>query len=136
MVYAIEKNQTAVELIEKNKRVFRTANIQVIEGLAPEAMEDLPVPTHAFIGGSSGNLREIMECLLRKNPECRIVINTIALESIAETLDCVKSLPVTDVDIAGVSVAKSKTLGRYHMMMGQNPVYIIACKGGTADEYA
>ena len=129
MVYAIEKNQTAVELIEKNKRVFRTANIQVIEGLAPEAMEDLPVPTHAFIGGSSGNLREIMECLLRKNPECRIVINTIALESIAETLDCVKALPVTEVDIAGVSVAKSKTLGRYHMMMGQNPVYIIACKG-------
>lgn len=129
MVYAIEKNQTAVELIEKNKRVFRTANIQVIEGLAPEAMEALPVPTHAFIGGSSGNLREIMECLLKKNPECRIVINTIALESIAETLDCVKALPVTDVDIAGVSVAKSKTLGRYHMMMGQNPVYIISCRG-------
>ena len=129
MVYAIEKNQMAVELIEKNKRVFRTANIQVIEGLAPEAMEALPVPTHAFIGGSSGNLREIMECLLKKNPECRIVINTIALESIAETLDCVKALPVTDVDIAGVSVAKSKTLGRYHMMMGQNPVYIISCRG-------
>lgn len=129
MVYAIEKNQMAVELIEKNKRVFRTANIQVIEGLAPEAMEALPVPTHAFIGGSSGNLREIMECLLKKNPVCRIVINTIALESIAETLDCVKALPVTDVDIAGVSVAKSKTLGRYHMMMGQNPVYIISCRG-------
>ena len=136
MVYAIEKNETAAELIEKNKRVFRTANIQVIRGLAPEAMEELPVPTHAFIGGSSGNLREIMECLLRKNPECRIVINTIALESIAETLDCVKALPVTEVEIAGVSVARSKTLGRYHMMMGQNPVYIISCKGGTAHEDA
>ena len=136
MVYAIEKNETAAELIEKNKRVFRTANIQVIRGLAPEAMEELPVPTHAFIGGSSGNLREIMDCLLRKNPECRIVINTIALESIAETLDCVKALPVTEVEIAGVSVARSKTLGRYHMMMGQNPVYIISCKGGTAHEDA
>ena len=28
---------------------------------APEALEELPVPTHAFIGGSSGNMKEIVE---------------------------------------------------------------------------
>ena len=130
MVYAIEKNPDAVALIGENQRKFQAANIQVTEGLAPEAMEALPAPTHAFIGGSSGNLKEIMELLLRKNPACRIVINTIALESMAETLSCLRSLPVTDVDIVSVSAARSKSVGRYHMMMGQNPVYIISCTGG------
>jgi precorrin-6Y C5,15-methyltransferase (decarboxylating) len=128
-VYAIEKNETACALIEENKHKFRTANIEVVSGLAPEALEDLPVPTHAFIGGSSGNMKEILETLLQKNPHIRVVINTIALESIAETLDCIQKLPVKDVDIASVNIAKSRTLGRYHMMTGLNPIYVVAFTG-------
>ena len=58
-VYAIEKNPEGVKLIDQNRKKFRTDGVRIIEGLAPHAMEDLEVPTHAFIGGSSGNLREI-----------------------------------------------------------------------------
>ena len=43
---------------------FGAANLQVVEGAAPEALEDLPVPTHVFIGGTSGSLKEILNgCL-------------------------------------------------------------------------
>lgn len=128
-VYAIEKKEEACALIEENKRKFHTANVQVISGLAPEALENLPVPTHAFIGGSSGNMQAILELLLRKNPEIRVVINCIALESISETLECMKTLPVTDVDMIHVSSARSKELGQYHMMTGMNPIYIVSCTG-------
>ena len=138
MVYAIEKNPTAVDLLGKNKQRFCTDNLEIVEGLAPEAMEDLPSPTHAFIGGSSGNLKQILECLLRKNPVVRVVINAITLETVGEALDALRSLPFEDADIAAVSVAKSKEIGRYHMMLGQNPVYVIAASGrnaGKPEEY-
>lgn len=95
-----------------------------MEGLAPEALEDLPAPTHAFIGGSSGNMKEIVELLLRKNPKVRIVINAIAMETIAETTQLIADLQFNYVDIVNVAVGKSKKLGRYNMMMGQNPVVI------------
>lgn len=134
MVYAIEKKEEACALIEENKRHFHAANIEVVSGYAPEALEDLPVPTHAFIGGSSGNMKEILLLLLKKNPRIRIVINCIALESISETLDCVKTLPVTDVDITHVSCARSRQLGNYHMMTGMNPIYIISCSGQAQEE--
>lgn len=128
-VYAVEKKKDAIVLLEENKRKFAADNLTIIEGLAPAALFSLPAPTHAFIGGSSGNLREIMELLLKKNPCIRIVINAIALETISEALQCLKMLPVKDVDIVSVSVGKSKEAGTYHMMMGQNPVYIISCTG-------
>lgn len=128
-VYAIEKKKEAVNLIGENRKKFAVPNLKVIEGLAPEALEDLPAPTHAFIGGSSGNLKQIMELILDKNPAARIVINAIALETVAEALHCLKELPVKETDIAAVSVGKSKEVGHYHMMMGQNPVYIISCTG-------
>ena len=130
MVYAIERKEEACSLIEKNKRHFGTPNIRVVQGLAPEAMADLPAPTHAFIGGSAGNLKEIMECLLKKNPRIRMVINTVTLETVSEVINCLRTLPVTEEEIVSVSVARAKGLGAYHLMMGQNPVYIVTCRGG------
>lgn len=50
-----KKKPEAVELLYKNKEKFAADNLEIVEGLAPEACVDLPVPTHAFIGGSSGN---------------------------------------------------------------------------------
>ena len=128
-VYAIEKKELAVRLLEKNKRYFGTDNLEVVEGTAPEALKELEAPTHAFIGGSSGNMKEILDCLFRKNPRARVVINCIALESMSEALCCLKEFPVTDTEIVQLTVSRAKTAGPYHMMMGENPIYIISCTG-------
>ena len=94
----------------------------------------LPAPTHAFIGGSSGNLKMILELLLQKNPAIRVVINCITLETVAEAMECIRTLPLKDVDIAQVNVAKGKKAGPYHLMMGQNPVYVISFTGAENGE--
>lgn len=125
-VYAIERNPEGIGLIQENAAKLGLSNVVTVEGLAPDAMADLPAPTHAFIGGSSGNMKEIIEMLRRKNPKVRIVINTIALESIAEVTMLVKELKLENAEIVHISAAKSRVLGRYHMMTGQNPVYIIS----------
>ena len=129
-IYAIERNQEACDLIEENKRKFGTPNIQVVHGLAPEAMEDLPAPTHAFIGGSAGNLKEIITCLLGKNPLIRLVINTVTLETMAEVSECLKALNLIEEETICVNVSRAKKLGAYHLMMGPNPIYIVTCRGG------
>ena len=128
-VFAIEKKELAFELLKKNKKKFAAENLILIQGTAPEALEELPAPDQVFIGGSSGNMRQILELLLQKNPQVRIVINCIALETVAETLNCIKELAVTDTEIVQVSVSKAKEIGSYHMMMGENPIYIISCTG-------
>ncbi len=127
-VYAIERKEEAVELLHQNRIRFACDNLEIIKGLAPEAMEDLPAPTHAFIGGSAGNLKEIVQLLTKKNPAVRMVINCITLETVAETLAVAKELAVEIEDLACITVAKSKDVGTYHMMMGQNPVYCVVLK--------
>lgn len=130
-VYAIEKKALAVELLKKNREKFAVENLEIIEGTAPEALENLEPPTHAFIGGSSGKMETILRLLLEKNPSVRIVINCIALETVSETLQCLKTLPVKEEEILQISVSKGKSVGNYHMMMGENPIYIISCTGGA-----
>lgn len=51
-VYSIEKKEDALVLLEENKKKFALDHMRIIAGTAPEAMEELPAPTHAFIGGS------------------------------------------------------------------------------------
>ena len=124
-VYAIEKKADALELLQQNQVKFAADNLTIISGTAPEAMEALPVPTHAFIGGSSGNLDSIVKCLLGKNPKVKVVINCITLETVGEALQLIRELEIDHTEIVQMSVSRSKSIAGYHMMMGENPIYII-----------
>lgn len=131
-VYAIEKEADAAELIRQNKVKFRTDNLQVIEGLAPDALADLPAPTHVFIGGSSGNLREILAVLLEKNSDVRIVLNAVTVETQTEAAECAKEFGFREYETVSVNIARSRKVGRYHMMTAQNPVSVITLQGGVS----
>jgi len=123
-VFAIERKEGALGLLRENKRRFSTENLEVVPGEAPEACRGLPAPTHVFIGGSAGSLREIIALLLEKNPKVRIVATAISLESVCELTNAVKEFPFTDTEVVSLSVARDKKAGRYHLMTGQNPIYI------------
>lgn len=127
-VFAIEKKEEAAALLEENKQKFAVDNLEIIKGEAPQALENLPAPTHAFIGGSSGNLKEIVALLLGKNPQVRIVINCITLETISEALDVLKEYGFQQREVVQLAAYRSKEIGRYHLMMGENPIYIITCQ--------
>ena len=125
-VYAMEVNGEAVSLLEENCKQFGLHNARCIRTKAPDGLEDLPVATHAFIGGSKGNLREILWTLYRKNNHMRIVVNAVSMETICQMQELLKELPVEQDEILQLSVTKTKQLGGYHMLQAANPVYIYA----------
>ena len=128
-VYAVEKKPEAVDLLRQNRIKFRADGICIIEGTAPEALNGLEPPTHVFVGGSSGNLREILLAVREKNPSVRIVINAVSLETLTEAMNAAEEGILENVRITQVAAARSRKLGDYHMMTGQNPVYIISAGG-------
>ena len=132
-VFAVEKKADACALIEQNKRHLGVSNVTVIEGTAPETLSELPAPTHVFIGGSGGNLKEIIEAALSKNPRVRIVLNTVTAETFAEATAAIKALPLRNEEIVELNVSRGRKVGGYHLMTAQNPVYIISCEGAGED---
>lgn len=135
-VYAIERKPEAVALIKKNKEKFKLDNIEVIEAEAPEGLDELPKPTHVFIGGSGGNLNEILNTLYSKNDSMRIVITAVSLETIAQIKEILSAYPIANEDIVELQVNRSKVIGKYHMMQAENPVWICSFdfREGAADE--
>ena len=130
LVCAVERREDAAALLGQNRNRFALENLQVVCGSAPEACVGLPAPTHAFIGGSAGNMHEIVALLLAKNPHVRIVATAVSLESVAELTDCLTAFPFAETEVVSLQAARDRKAGSYHLMSGQNPIYIFTMQGG------
>ena len=127
-VYAVEKKPEALALLEENRKRLGLLNVTAIPGTAPEALEALPAPTHVFIGGSGGHLRQILELALKKNPNVRIVATAIALETAGILSEQMKAFP--QAEAVSLTVARARRAGPYHLMTGQNPIHIFTLQKG------
>ena len=125
-VFAVECREDAAALIEANAARFALRNLTAVRGTAPEALSGLPAPSHAFIGGSGGGLRAVVEAVLARNPRARIVVNAATLETVGEIAGIVRDMDFADAEVVQLSVARSRALGRYHGMSAMNPVWIAA----------
>ena len=124
-VYAVERNEEAIGLIHENLKKFHIGNAEVISGSAPEALEALPAPNAVFIGGSGGGMDKIFDVIFEKNPSVRVVVNAIAIESVSSAVSAFKNRGI-EPEISQISASRAKIAGGLHLMMSQNPIYIIS----------
>lgn len=123
-VYAVECRPEGCALIKANREKFRTRNLVLVEGLAPAALSDLPAPDAVFIGGSKGSLAAIVDAALDKNPDARVCVSAIALESLSAAVAALTAKGRT-VQVSQIAVSRAKAVGGLHLMMAQNPIYLI-----------
>lgn len=124
-VWAFERNPVAVELLGKNKELFAVENLEVVAGEALENIKKMPAPDCVFVGGSGGDLCEMLDVIYSKNSACRVVINAITIETLAEVAAYYKAHKDYDLEVVNVFAARNKKLGSYNLMMAQNPVYVM-----------
>ena len=127
--YAVEYRDEALSLIEENRRRFGAWNLRVVRGKAPEALSSLPAPDAVFVGGSEGRLREIVDAALSKNPDARLCVSAIALETLSAALDVFHSHGL-DAEVTQLAVSRAKPGARLHLLLANNPVFLVtACRG-------
>ena len=134
-VYGFEKNSEAVELTKSNIKRFGVYNCEVIEGDALESIKNIDVvPSRVFIGGTGGNMNDILNVIYNKCQNVKVVINCIVVESIYEALKGLENIGYNNIECVSVSVSRNKKAGNKNMMIGQNTVYIISGEKGDISE--
>ena len=93
-------------------------------GRAPEALEALPDPDAVFLGGTKGAMEPILRCAVEKNPQVRICISAIALETLFQAIGALNTLGYR-VEVSQIAVSRSKGVGKLHLLMANNPVFLI-----------
>lgn len=124
-VIGIEKEEKGLNTIKENVEKIGVKNYTLIHGRAPEDIPNIEYD-RMFIGGSTGSMESIVEHFLQyASDNARLVLNTITLESLNESMDILKKYEFKDIEVVNVMISRGKKVGKYTMMYGENPIYII-----------
>jgi precorrin-6B C5,15-methyltransferase / cobalt-precorrin-6B C5,C15-methyltransferase len=133
-VWAIEKNEGDVAIAGRNAQAFGLSNHTLVHGKAPEGLQAWADPDAVFIGGSGGELAELIAlCLRRLKPGGWLVMNFVTLENLAAAT---QALSAQDApwDVLQLQAARSKPILHMHRMAAENPVWIVCAQVGAPKE--
>ncbi|WP_009631185.1 bifunctional cobalt-precorrin-7 (C(5))-methyltransferase/cobalt-precorrin-6B (C(15))-methyltransferase [Synechocystis sp. PCC 7509] len=129
-VYAIEKTAVGYGLITQNCRRFQVENITAIQGDAPDILKILPNPDRIFIGGSGGNLTEILNQCDRLSPQGVIVLAIATLEHLTTALSWLGDR-AWNYWLLQVQLSRSVPVAHLTRFSPLNPVTIITATPAT-----
>ena len=125
-VWAIEKTAAGCQLIRQNTSRFKTSQITVVHGKAPDVLVDLPQPHRVFIGGSSGQLVEVLkQCTQHLWLGGRIVIALATLENLAAMSHWLAEHPEWQGQFHQIACSRSTAVGPYKRWTPLNPVTLL-----------
>ena len=132
IVYSVERDTEALDLIRKNIRKFGLGNVKVIEGTAPGALENAGSFDRVFIGGSGGSMKTVLE-LVDKKIEVPgvIVVTAITLDTLFEARDFFMKNSYK-YEIVQAAITRVSETGSVSMLKALNPVYIISAVKGES----
>ncbi len=128
-VYAFDKKPEAVELTLANARRFGCDNIFARQALCPEFPEDIPAPDKVFIGGSSGNIAEIVGAVYELNSSADITAAAVSLETLSKACEAFGAAG-REYTVTQLAVTETHRIGTHTMFRAQNPVFIISAVSG------
>jgi precorrin-6Y C5,15-methyltransferase (decarboxylating) len=115
-VWAVEKNKEDCDIIRKNVEKFGAKEVTVVHGVAPAALAGLPAPDAVFVGGSGGEMAEIVKLSQeRLKPGGRLVLNVATIENL-----------VNLGEVTLVQVSRSRPILDLTRFEAQNPVFVIS----------
>ena len=124
-VWAIEKNEGDAANARANAARFRASNYSLFDGKAPQYLDAWPDPDAVFIGGSGGELAELIRLILgRLQPGGRLVMNFVTLENLATATAALNELGAK-WDVVQLQASRSQPILDMHRMAAQNPVWIV-----------
>lgn len=123
-VFAVEEDNEAQELILLNQTKFGIPNLQLVRGTAPQAFEKVPQVDVCLIGGSHGQLKEILEkAPLRSGG--RVVLTAVTLETVGRGLELLQQQDFEEIDVISIQAVRWKGIKDFHMAQAMNPVFIL-----------
>ncbi|NOV30756.1 MULTISPECIES: bifunctional cobalt-precorrin-7 (C(5))-methyltransferase/cobalt-precorrin-6B (C(15))-methyltransferase [Methylomonas] len=125
-VFAIEKNADDIANVEQNQASWGINNYSFVQGKAPQFLDTWRDPDAVFIGGSGGELAELIAlCLGRLRPAGWLVMNFVTLENLSTAVETLKQLGA-DWDVCQIQASRSSPILAMHRMQAENPVWIVS----------
>lgn len=122
-VYSVEYKQDAATLIRKNKEKFQCENLTIVQKRIRDCMEELPEPDQVFLGGSEGELEDVISYLKHLTKQVHVVMTAVTLETLSEAVQLFSGNET--FRSMQVQIGQSQMTGSYHTTTMRHPIWIL-----------
>jgi precorrin-6Y C5,15-methyltransferase (decarboxylating) len=129
-VYAVEKNVADFEIASQNAEQLDVYNYHLINSKAPLGLDDWPNPDAIFMGGTGGELAQLIQlCLQKLKANGWLVMNFVTFENLTTAVDTLKSQHAV-WHMTQLQASRSQPILHMHRMKAENPVWIVSAQQG------
>jgi cobalt-precorrin-6B (C15)-methyltransferase len=126
-IIAVERDEEVASLIRRNSDRFSVNNIEVIEGNAPECLQNLsPLPDRVCIEGGKV-IKEILTSVWQLlQPDGRMVITAGTLEILYQVSEGLSDLQARNIEVVQAGINRLETRGIHQTFAAVDPVFILS----------
>lgn len=124
--FAVEQSESRFRELSRNIERLAPARIQALHGRALEIVESLPDPDRVFIGGSGGELVDLLTVIASRLKPGGIVVQTaVAFDTLETARGFWTSHQAYSLQLMQVQISHSVPIGRSQRLEPQNPVFLL-----------
>jgi precorrin-6Y C5,15-methyltransferase (decarboxylating) CbiT subunit len=126
-IIAVERDEDVTNLIRRNCDRFGVTNVQVIEGSAPECLQDLAIkPQRVCIEGGRP-IKAILQAVWPHLPvEGRIVATASSLETLYQVSEGFAELQVRNIEIVQSAINRLEKRGINQTFSAVDPIFVLS----------
>ena len=128
-IIAVEKDSKNISILKSNVSTHNAYNVKIIEGAAPDILYDLSSPDSIFIGGTGGQMDEIIRYSSdRLMQDGIIVMNFASIERSVKAYNLLKHQNM-EASYMAINISKGRELPDESLVLSpMNPVFIVQGK--------
>jgi len=120
---AIERDPESCARIRRNAERHKV-HVQLVEGMAPEALRDLPEPDAVFVGGTGGPFEEIVK-LSAVRARRAVVLALVTLERVVPAAKLLEDCGL-EVETTFLQTSTMKGVGDLHRLAAERSVFVVS----------
>lgn len=126
-IIAVERDEEVANLIRRNCDRFGVTNVEIIEGSAPECLQQLhPLPQRVCLEGGR-SIKEILKQVWQYlEPEGRVVATAGNLQSLYSVSEGLAELQARNIEVVQSAVNRLETRGIHQTFAAVDPIFILS----------
>jgi precorrin-6Y C5,15-methyltransferase (decarboxylating) len=118
---AVERDPESCARIRRNAE-RHGVRLQIVEAMAPEAIQDLPVPDAVFVGGTGGTFEEIVK-LSAVRARRAVVLALVTLERVVPAAQLLEDY---GLEVETTFLQASRMKGGLHRLATESAVFVVS----------
>jgi precorrin-6Y C5,15-methyltransferase (decarboxylating) CbiT subunit len=126
-VVAVERDPEVANLIRLNCDRFQLANVEVVEGVAPDCLDTLPPRPDCVMIEGGKSMRAVVEAAWQHLPTGgRLVVTTGTLETLYSISETFAQLCVRNVEIVQPAINRLESRGHQQVFKAIDPIFLLS----------